>query len=272
MTFPQPSSTAPVLGAKQSFRLKTGLVSSGDIYESEVSALAFVIGPDSDIANVQVSYFDEDSSTKVATALVTPDRDLIGRIDARNDVNYPGTTPRKGRILINSLDIWDTSFRPAGFNAANDVIEFETPTLDVIQYFVNPPSVIPPRSDKTYRFQYWTAPLNANGITYIGIPAFGRKSGYFTFLNRGNGIATIRTSIYAVKLSTSDTPGAIASFGQLLDSADILTGADRDYQYKASTDGLWDMFIVGLGGGAGPFPYIATTAFPVTVTLSDDPQ
>lgn len=271
MTFPQPASTAPVLGGKQFFRLKTNLVSAGDIYESEASALGFVMGPDSDIGTVQIAYYDEDEAAgSVTTAIISPDRHLIGRIDARNDVAYPGAGSRKGRILISTTDIWDPTFRPVGFDVTDDVIEYETPLLDVIQYFVTPPSVMPPRSDRTFRYQYWKPPLDAaDGITYIAIPAYGRKSGYFTFLNR-DGINTITVSIDAVKLSTSASPGAVGSFAARLFTNDLLSNADDSYQYKASTDGLWDLFLVSLGKGAG-FAY-AGAAFPTAITLSDDPQ
>jgi hypothetical protein len=270
VTFPQLSSTAPVLGGKQFFRLKTPLASGGDLYESEVSALAFVMGPDSDIGAAQIAYYDDEEPGFVSTAIISPDRHVIGRVDARNDTVYPGRGARKGRILISTTDIWDTSFRPNGYDPDLSTIEFETPILDVIQYFVNPPSVLPPRSDRTFRYQYWpTAPDTTDGITYIAIPAYGRKSGYFTFLN-GDGINTITVSIDAVKLSTSAAPGPVGSFAQRLFNTDLLSGDDADYQFRASVDGLWDLFLISLGNGVG-LGYQGA-AFPTAVTLSDDPQ
>ena len=44
MSFPQPSSIAPIIGGKEFWRLKTQLLSAGDLYESEVSALGFAMG------------------------------------------------------------------------------------------------------------------------------------------------------------------------------------------------------------------------------------
>lgn len=270
MSFPQPSSVAPVISSEQFFRLKTVIESAGDLYESEVSALAFALGPDSDLASVNVTYYDE-AMKKANSLVLSPDRAFVGRINARSDVDYPCPGARKGRILISVNDMYDGSARPSGFNANDDEIDFLRPTLDVIQYFVNAPSVTPERSDKTYRFQYFRGAQNlATGVYYLAIPAYGRKSGTFCFTNR-NGIATVHVAVSGWKLSTSETPGTIGSFQNGLASDDLLVGDSLIYNYDAGVDGIWDMFLIALGGGAGPFPYDPTAALPTVITLSDDP-
>lgn len=271
MTFPQLSSVDPVLNGQQLWRLKTLLASAGDIYESEVSGLAFALGPDSDIAEVLVSYFDPDAATLLSQVTLSPDRDMIGRIDAHNETTYPALG-RRGRILISIEDIYDPTWLPEGFDLAHSRITFEAPVLDVFQYFVNPPSLISQRSDKTFRYQYPTIPPDVvNGFTYIVLPAYGRKSGYFTFKNIGNGIVTVPVSILGVRLSTSALPGPVgAAQVSLYANAGILTGDSAAHVFKASTDGLWDYLVIALGNGAG-FGYPGGP-FPISVTLSDDPQ
>lgn len=263
MTFPQPNSVAPVLGGQQSFRLKTPLSSAGDIYESEVSSLGFVLGPDSDIANVLLSYYNG-ATNQVTQALVTPDRSLIGRIDARNEVQYPGPGSRRGRILISVDDIFDPRWRPDGFNAGDgDVIEFEVPVLDVIQYFINPPSLIPPRSDRLFRYQYFRAPGGSPPqSSWIILPAFGRKSGYFSFKNLDNS-DTITANVIGVKMSTSADPGPVGAYQVQLNTVAIIFGSSAEFVYKSSTHGLWDLMAIQLLNYNGE-------AMPTTVILSDD--
>jgi len=272
MTFPQPSSVKPVLGGQQSFRLTTELASSGDMYESEVGALAVVLGPNSDIASVNVNYYDELQPGYVASATISPDRLVVGRIDARNDTVYQGPGQRRGRILISPNDIWDPTLTPSdydSFGAGADAIEFITPVLDVVQYFVNPPSVAPPRSDKLHRFQYFPgAPNIINGVSWIAIPAYGRKSGYFTFYNR-NAVDTIRVTVYGWRQSQGVS---VDSFTDNLFTDDLLSTDSATYNFRSSTDGLWDLFLLALGGGAAGFGYNPAFALPTSVILSDDPE
>jgi hypothetical protein len=269
--FPQSSSSRPVIAGQQFWRLKTELLSAGDIYESEVSALGVVIGPDSDLSSVQVSYLDSESPTFLSTVNITPDRNITGRIDARNDTVYKGPGRRPGRLLISSNDLWDPTLRPNGYDIAgegSDTIEFIRPVIDVLQYFQQPPSITPSRSDKTYRFEYFEqAPDAVNGVTWLAIPAYGRKSGSFTLNNR-HAINTVRATLYGWRLQTS-TPSDTSVTRQLF-TDDLLFNASAVYQYKSSVDGLWDIILLALGGGAGPFPYSSGFAFPVVATLSDD--
>jgi hypothetical protein len=271
MTYPQPSSTAPVLAGQDNFRLTTPLRSGGDIYESEVSAYGFAVGPNSDLASIAVTYFDENASSFTNQAIITPDRNIVGRIDARNDSTYPGATPRRGRILLSPNDIWDNNFEPLGFDVADDVIRFVAPVLDVIQYFTPAPSVTPPRSDREFRFQYYDLPNDlVDGITWVAIPAYGRKSGFFTFKNIGNGIVTTNITVMGVKLSASASPGPIGAVQKVLFTDGLITGGTQTtYAFKSSADGVWDLLLIGLGGGAGPGPYNGGP-FPTTVVLSDD--
>lgn len=273
---PQNRSVDAVLGGQEYWRLKTPLQWPGapnthlgaeGIFESEVGALAVAIGPDSDIANVQVTYFDGTvSSPNVRSAIVSPDRSFVGRIDARMDVAYPECR-RKGRILFHSRDIVPLStWRPIDFAAGDDSIQFQRPVLDVIQYFSAPPSLIPQRSDRLFEFQYLFPPPGGPGKSaYLMIPAYGRKSGYFTFYNQ-DGIATVTTSVRGVRFSPSQLsaiPGVDGTVTSTLFTSALLSGQSANYTYKSSTAGLWDMFLVKLQNYQG-------ASFPLHIQLSDD--
>lgn len=269
MTYPQPSSVAPVLAGQDNFRLTTNLSGGGDMYESEVGAYGFAIGPNSDLASVAVTYFDENATGFVNQAIITPDRNFVGRVDARNDSTYPGATPRKGRILLSPNDIYDDNFQPLDFDANDDVIIFVPPVLDVIQYFTAAPSITPPRSDREFRFQYYQLPNNPiDGLTWTAIPAYGRKSGFFTFKNISG--PTVQITVLGVKLSISADPGPVGCYQKSLYSDGLIgDGQEGELVYKSSEHGLWDLFVIGFGGGVGPFPYQGGP-LPTTIVLSDD--
>src|SRR5690348_7452464 len=98
--FVQPNSDQSCLKGYDFFRLNTLLSCPGDIYESKQSGRAFMLGPESDIANVGVTYFDDQKTpTFVSQFVLTPQRPWSGRIDARNEVGYmPANRP--GRLLF----------------------------------------------------------------------------------------------------------------------------------------------------------------------------
>ncbi len=170
MSFPQPNSNDYATGGYKFFRLNTLLVSPGDMYESEQSGLALAVGPQSDIANVNVAYFDDQVPDFMQFTQIAPTRAFVGRVDARNEAKY-SPAQRPGRIFLWSDDIYDPNFRPRGFSAVNDRIQFVAPRLDVIQYFDQPGTLGPARADKTYQFQNYIV----SGTLYIVVPFYGRK-------------------------------------------------------------------------------------------------
>lgn len=260
--FPQPSSVSPVLLGQQAFRLTTPIAGPGDIYESEVGALAFAIGPNSDMSSILVTAYDEDDDSGVQQMIISPDRWFIGRTDARTEVLYPGSN-RKGRILISLQDIYDPDYTPLAI-AEDDAIERVTPILDVIQYFVSPTAFTPQRSDRKFQFQYLTPPstLSSAKSTWVIIPAYGRKSGFFSFRNQDPS-ETITVTVNGVQLSTSMPPGTRGAYEQSLYTKQIVNNGSDKYSYLSSTDGLWDLFIIQLQNYRG-------NAMPITITLSDD--
>ncbi len=276
MTFPQPSSTAPVLGGQQFFRLNTQLSGAGDLYESEVSALGFALGPDSDLASVRISRYDAEEAGGVSQFVLSPDRNFAGRIDSRPAESYIKSRSRKGRILIGTDDIYSPEWRPLDFDSTppGDVWNIIPPQLDVMQYFSTLPSVIPPRSDRTFRFEYFEIPP-ANSRTLLAFPVYGRKSGCITVFNATAGIGSaVYVGLGAVRfaLSVSSDGTRFAATEGIIDPVAALASFNsRVINFNSNVDGLWDYFYLIIGGviDATPLNYTGQT-LPVIATMSDD--
>lgn len=204
MSYPQPQATPYVTDNYGFFRLNTPLSSPGDIYESDQGGYAFCIGPDSDIANVNMAYFDDQVATFMQRVTISPTRSFVGGLFARNEARY-APAQRPGRLLFWADDIYDPNFRPRAFNPDTDSIEFVAPQLDIVQYFAPQASVIPPRRDKEFVFQNFIVP--SGGKLYLVVPYYGRKYGYVDFTNR-NSTQTNTFGITAVNYAiTQDDSG-----------------------------------------------------------------
>lgn len=267
MTYPQPSSVGALVGGQQFFRLFTELESAGDIYESEVSALGFSMGPDSDLANVRISYFDSITDTGVGNLVLSPDRNFVGRVDARPADKYIKSVTRKGRILISPID----TYAPDIFAALFDPQQLAVirPKLDVLQYFGTLPSVIPQRSDRTFKFTSLKAAGDpSTGTTAVAFPSYGRKSGFLSFFNRtGTPFTVTLTGVNFSLSAISNNP--YGTFEELY-THEMGTIDSEQFQFKASQHGIWDYFYLSIGpANAGADTYTGGQ-FYCTVQLSDD--
>lgn len=208
MTYPPPSSTQPVLQSGDYYRLLTTLASPGDVYDSEESGYGVAIGPLSDIARVNVAYFDDTAPSKMRIVQVTNKAPLIGRINARPVVNYgmpdfppaganslagtPPEVPPRGRVLFSLADNVP-QFNVAGSNSTMFTVGTQPIVLDLIQYF-QPPAVLPTlRNDKKYYFDR----VPTSGITNytINLPFFGRAWGQIAV----SGSATQQVAIFGLR-------------------------------------------------------------------------
>lgn len=265
MSYPQKTASAAVLGGQDFFRLNTLLTSPGDIYESDQGSHAFALGPDSDIANVDVFYLDPNSPGSMNSFRVSPDRSMVGTIKASVVDNYaPLAIP--GRVLIAPADLYNPAWRPTGF-AAPDVISYITPVLDVIQYFTPQPSLVTQRNDKTYELESVFNGGQPIGNGWVVVPAWGRKSASFKFKN--GFVVGERVTLYGVKLGISVAPLSSASsdIQQELLAETVVTTTPTSYVYKFSASGAFDYFAIkydldGLTSGN----FGATTH----ITVSDD--
>src|SRR5574338_907595 len=269
MTYPQPSSTKPVRDGQDFSRLKTQIVSSGDIYESEVGSNGIVLGPDSDIARVLVTYMDVDNDpTQVSQAIVSPDRNMAGLVPALNTLQYPmsisQTHPRRGRILYSLADYFNLRYRPSGFGVGDTAL-FEQPILDVIQYFKSIPSEVPQRSDRRFTYQYLQPPFIAGNSTWLFIPAYGRKSGFFSFYNL-DPLNTVTVSVVGMTLQPTSLGDGGSQKAIMAAPVALASDTSTTVVWKtsdASYGGVFDLFGIKLLNYAGE-------AMPIQITLSDD--
>ena len=252
MSFPQPQASTYAANNYKFFRLNTPLSSPGDIYESDQGGHAFCVGPDSDIANVNMAYFDDQvEDTFMQFATISPTRSFVGELFARNESKF-APAHRPGRIMFWADDIYDPNFRPTSF-ATGDSIEFIAPQLDIIEYFAPLSSLVPPRRDKEFPFQNFVVP--AGHKLYLVVPYYGRKYCYINFTNRNNtqlntfGITAVN---YAITQDDSAHP-----YHQettiLAPAAVAANGGTLTQIVKASTTGVFDALVFSLTN-SGPAP------------------
>lgn len=261
MSYPQPNANDASLNGAPFFRLNTLLSSPGDIYESEQGSAGLVIGPDSDVANVEVAYYDPQVPNNfMQFATISPQRGLMGTIAARNDARY-APSQRPGRFLFWIDDIYDPNFRPRSFNSGTDSIQFVAPRLDVLQYFAPQQSLGPGRSDKSFVFQNYIV----SGTLFIVVPYYGRKYCYVNFTNRDTtqqntfGILGVNYCITQDgspnpyhQESTIRSPAAVAP-----------NGGSVTVVVRASNQGMFDALVFSVNA-AGPAP--------LRIIVSDVPQ
>lgn len=258
MSYPQPEADQYAIQGSQFFRLLTPLASPGDIYESTQSGHAFAVGPQSDIANVNVGYFDGQVPTFLQSTVISPTRAFVGRIDARNDAEYD-PAQRPGRILFWSDDLYDPNFRPRAA-ASTDTVTFVAPVLDVIEYFKPLASLSPGREDKEFVFQNY---LLTSGALYIVVPYYGRKYCYIEFTNRevtGNtfGVSTVN---YAITQDDSGNPYHQETV--LRAPAIVAGGATVSVVVRSGNQGVFDALVFSVTSGG---------AAPLRITMSDNAQ
>lgn len=258
MSYPQPSSNDYVIRGVQYFRLLTALATPGDIYESEVSCHALAIGPESDVANVNIAYFDDQIPTFMNRTQVGPPRSFTGRVDARNTDTY-APSGRPGRILFWPTDLYDPTFLPQNFVPDEDTLTFIAPVLDVIQYFKPQASLVPLRTDKTFRFTEIEQPENRTA--FIVLPCWGRKFGSCRVLNSSS--AALSWGVTGITYFANPNNQAIETEIDRVDALGI--GDQHTTLFRAATHGLFDalMFDLNLNEGTGLTPF--------EVVLSDTP-
>lgn len=259
MSFPQPDADKYALGGTGFFRLNTLLSSPGDIYESPQSAHGLAIGPQSDIANVNVAYFDDQVPSFMNFTAIAPRRAFVGQIYARNEVNY-APAQRPGRLLFWSDDIFDPNFRPRSFVANTDSIEFVAPRLDVVEYFAPAASLGPCRTDRSFVFQDYAA----SGTFFLVLPYYGRKYAYIDFTNRSGALANT-FGIIGVNytITQNDTPNPYHQETVIRAPAAVAPAASVTKIITAGTLGMFDALV---------FSFTDDGPAPLRVIVSDESQ
>lgn len=258
MTYPQPNSDEYAIKGSQFFRLYTPLSSPGDIYQSTQSGHGFAIGPDSDIANVNIGYYDEQVSTRLQSTVISVSRAFVGRIDARLDQKY-NPSNRPGKILFSSNDLYDPNFRPRSAIPADRVL-FVAPVLDVIEYFKPIESLTPGRQDKEFVFQNYDI---AAGTLFIVVPYYGRKYCFTQFTNREVTPNTFGISTVNYCISPDGGSNPYHQETTIRAPAAVAGGATVTTLIKAGTQGMFDALVFSISGEG---------AAPLRILMSDTPQ
>lgn len=255
MSYPQPDADQYALKGGEFFRLFTGLTSPGDIYESQQGSHAFVLGPQSDVANVNIGYYDDQQQTFLNQIQIGPNRSFIGRVDARNESKY-APSARPGRLLIWPSDLFDPEFRPLGFVPNTDTLTFITPNLEVLEYFSPQGSLDVRRNDKTFRFQELAFPI-ANAFTVI--PYWGRRSASARVTNM-----THHDMLWSIQGITYFINDQFLAIQTPIDTATITAGNQHQSFVKDSVNGRFDALLITASAALNEGPT------PIQVTVSDD--
>jgi hypothetical protein len=200
MSFPQTTPVNSVRGGEEYWRLLTPLSSSGDIYEAEVSARAIVVGPDSDISKIDVTYYDVQNPNLANTASVSTDKPFIGRLDAFASENYQSGD--RARVLISTSDLLPPAgFRPQGAGVA-DPLSIIQPNIDLLFYLNEEPTFIAPRTNTTYRTEQNPVDVLAPP-NWVMFPFYGRRYANITMKNVLDFVTptTVVVNVYGINFS-----------------------------------------------------------------------
>jgi hypothetical protein len=247
VSYPQPQASQEVIEGQEIFRLKTPLVSSGDIYEVDTSATAFAIGPESDIQNARITYYDPTKPGRSESFVISAGSPFAARIDSFASSKFP-TSNTQARILISPEDIinnqWTTQLTSVGWSS------IVPPTLDVIGYLGAPPRLTEMRPDRFYKGRLG---FNGQDRSILAVPLYGRRYASVTagrfFASAGAQMgllgAQLLTDVYG---GVEDLNTQFVALTALPDSL-LGDGASITLEYRASAHGYFDYLILNFFTG-----------------------
>jgi hypothetical protein len=176
-----PSATEEVLANQEWFRIFQQVESPGSIFEIDSSSRAIYIGPNSDLAEVRVAYYNRQANgvSKQDIADVSVNGPLVGRMDSLLATQYPSLN-QQARLLAYPVDIVDPDYvRPT--NALfTPLRRYNVPArIDLICALKDLPQIPNVRADRTLR--YPRVPfqndggMDDDGSTDLVIPIYGRR-------------------------------------------------------------------------------------------------
>lgn len=161
-----------VTRSQEFFRLKQIVQSPGDIYELDESAKAIYIGPDSDVSEVLVTYFNPDEPLGLEQAVVSVNGPLVGRIDSLPAKTVVPSTSQPARILVSPVDIVNNEYADPDTAATR---QYNIPAvIDLFVALKALPDIPQTRADRTIRLPRVPYGPGANS-TDIVVPIYGRK-------------------------------------------------------------------------------------------------
>lgn len=249
-----------VLGGQEFFRLFQKLESAGDIFEINTGTKAMSVGPQSDLANYSVNFFDAQSSDSIDEVNVSVDNPMIGRLDALLATKYPTASGLPARILIKPRDNIDLNYLPSTFSVHGGPVQSDfvaarpIPRIDIFSYLSDPPTLAPLRDDRLFSFPFATTLTSPTTAFYI-LPYYGRRFAHFNFQNLyGASAITYTIDILGVNIlpgkQNSDglVPGNSKAIETPLGGGSIVVpqGGNSSKVITAATDGMFDMLSIGI--------------------------
>lgn len=257
MTFPQPDSNSPTIQSQGFFRLNQTLVSPGDTYQSEQSGVAYAVGPDSDIARIQVNYYDPSLAPTFMNQVIVSNRaPFVGLIAARNDQNYQPSNVQ-GRVLFSPADLVPNLPAYSFGGAASHGVMVLPPVMDIIQFFDMPEGGIPTqRNDRQYALDL-TNPGGGAGSFALWVPCYGRNLYQVTSFDEFSTGADL--AIDGLNFGNDDFANPMTT---PLKTATAV-GTSFNQVFYADTSGQFDYLAITMSVAA------AGTRLPVRIRLSD---
>ena len=177
------NATDAVITGQEYFRLKREVDSSGDIYEVDQGTRAIYIGPDSDLGEVTVTYYNPSEPLGLETAQVAVNGPFVGRVDALMATQV-SSTGQVARILISPADIVKPDYLRPTVGAINGPPKRRSnvpPVIDLICALKTLPAIPEVRADRVLRFpqvpyeDVFVGPPPNDGSTDIVIPLYARR-------------------------------------------------------------------------------------------------
>ena len=254
-----------VLNGQEFFRLFQQLESGGDIYEIDTGTKALCVGPQSDLANYNINFFDFQAPDNIDTISLSIGNPIVGRLDALLATQYPTASGLPAGILISPRDLVDNNWLPRGWvvppvfpnppGPGDRIAVRAKPRIDIFSYLGNPPSLAPDRDDRLFQFPFTTTLQSPNRFWYI-LPYYGRRYGEFSFANFDGQGMTYTINIRGVNLmpgaqdAQGTSPGESTAIETELFGGDIISipGSTINRLIKSDTTFLQPPES-GVGGG-----------------------
>jgi hypothetical protein len=267
-----------VLNGQEVFRFNQLINDGGDIYEFDSGSKGFVVGPQSDLAQYRINYYDDQEPDKIGESVVSVDNPLLSRVDALLDREYP-SAKIPGNILVSPVDFIDPGWKPAGwrnyvdpFTAFDSLACYPSLRVDLISHLKDPGVVSPRRDDRIYRFSRFGGAAVAGSLGWYFIPMYGRRFYECLFHHHGD-VGTYTFNFYGVTLSPgvqdsvgSTDPGETkAIMVPLVANQTVTQGNTMRRIFTADTEGMYDLIIFSIEGDTG----LADGGSSMQITTSD---
>jgi hypothetical protein len=240
------------------WRLFQEIQSSGDIWEIDESLKGVAIGPDSDVSEVILSYYDPAQPEGVEQLSVAVGNPFEGRIDALMGTEYP-KTQSPARILISLGDLIDNAYVPNNFNSGEEVtgdqITRAPAFVDLIGYFDKKAEQARVRSNRKILFSRFQGVPQSGVRSYYIVPSYGRRYCRAMLVNNVSALPpyTIALRLLGVRLGKGKNSSGGNSAGEIVIGTHPpisgivgtnITGDSGQIIFRSSLHGLFDLLIL----------------------------